>query len=197
MTNDSVAAKPTHGVHSEVGRLRKVLVCAPGLVHRRLTPTNADALLFDDVMWVDNAQRDTQTSSTGSVNETWSRRAARVLTQAMAIPEAASWLLDRKIIANQVGIGRIDSAGVPGNAGLPQARGLLDRRPRIIRPAGRVPNWLSRPGPGVDRRPRVPHAATPSLCVRVTRPLGSKPPMKGRAASSTSRRSSSACPSGG
>ena len=33
-----------YGVHSEVGRLRKVLVCAPGLAHRRLTPTNADVL---------------------------------------------------------------------------------------------------------------------------------------------------------
>ena len=32
----------TYGVHSEVGRLRKVLVCAPGLAHRRLTPANAD-----------------------------------------------------------------------------------------------------------------------------------------------------------
>lgn len=46
------------GAHSEVGRLRKVLVCAPGLAHRRLTPTNSDELLFDDVMWVENAQRD-------------------------------------------------------------------------------------------------------------------------------------------
>ena len=34
----------TYGVHSEVGRLRKVLVCAPGLAHRRLTPSNADEL---------------------------------------------------------------------------------------------------------------------------------------------------------
>ena len=48
----------TYGVHSEVGRLRKVLVCAPGLAHRRLTPTNSDDLLFDDVLWVENAQRD-------------------------------------------------------------------------------------------------------------------------------------------
>src|ERR1041384_7713127 len=50
--------RSTYGVHSEVGKLRKVLVCAPGLAHRRLTPTNADELLFDDVMWVENAQRD-------------------------------------------------------------------------------------------------------------------------------------------
>ncbi|MEU2050891.1 arginine deiminase, partial [Streptomyces albidoflavus] len=46
------------GVYSEVGRLRKVLVCSPGLAHRRLTPTNSRDLLFDDVMWVENAQRD-------------------------------------------------------------------------------------------------------------------------------------------
>ena len=30
----------------------------PGLAHRRLTPSNNDELLFDDVMWVENAQRD-------------------------------------------------------------------------------------------------------------------------------------------
>ena len=39
-----------HGVHSEVGVLRKVLVCAPGLAHERLTPRNCDDLLFDDVL---------------------------------------------------------------------------------------------------------------------------------------------------
>ena len=51
------AAAP-FGVHSEVGRLRKVMVCAPGLAHSRLTPSNCDALLFDDVLWVDVAKRD-------------------------------------------------------------------------------------------------------------------------------------------
>ena len=54
----NATAPAGHGVHSEVGRLRKVLVCSPGLAHRRLTPTNNDELLFDDVMWVENAQRD-------------------------------------------------------------------------------------------------------------------------------------------
>ncbi len=46
MTDSSPA--PTYGVHSEVGRLRKVLVCSPGLAHHRLTPSNADDHLFDD-----------------------------------------------------------------------------------------------------------------------------------------------------
>ena len=56
--SDTTADQPVLGVHSEVGRLRKVLVCSPGLAHRRLTPTNCDELLFDDVMWVDRAQED-------------------------------------------------------------------------------------------------------------------------------------------
>ena len=46
------------GVHSEVGQLRKVMVCAPGRAHARLTPSNCDQLLFDDVLWLENAKRD-------------------------------------------------------------------------------------------------------------------------------------------
>ena len=44
------------GVHSEVGRLRKVLVHRPDLSLERLTPGNHDDLLFDDVLWVERAQ---------------------------------------------------------------------------------------------------------------------------------------------
>jgi arginine deiminase len=44
------------GVHSEVGKLRKVLVHRPDLSLKRLTPTNHDELLFDDVLWVERAQ---------------------------------------------------------------------------------------------------------------------------------------------
>ena len=46
----------TLGVHSEVGRLRKVMVHRPELSLQRLTPTNHDGLLFDDVLWVERAQ---------------------------------------------------------------------------------------------------------------------------------------------
>ncbi|MER5629150.1 arginine deiminase [Streptomyces nitrosporeus] len=105
-----VPASAALGVHSEVGRLRKVLVCSPGLAHRRLTPTNASDLLFDDVMWVDNARRD----HAAFVGELRARGVEVVelhdlLAQTMAVPGAKSWLLDRKIVANQVGIGLIDS----------------------------------------------------------------------------------------
>ncbi|GAA3142706.1 arginine deiminase [Streptomyces rectiviolaceus] len=109
MTSHDTPAAPTFGVHSEVGRLRKVLVCAPGLAHRRLTPTNADDLLFDDVMWVENAQRD----HADFVIKLQQRGVEVVelhdlLAQTMAIPEARTWLLDRKITANEVGLGLID-----------------------------------------------------------------------------------------
>ncbi len=43
-------------VQSEVGKLRKVMVHRPGLELQRLTPSNHDDLLFDDVLWVERAQ---------------------------------------------------------------------------------------------------------------------------------------------
>jgi len=44
------------GVHSEVGKLRQVMVHRPELSLQRLTPSNHDELLFDDVLWVERAQ---------------------------------------------------------------------------------------------------------------------------------------------
>ena len=46
----------TFGVHSEVGKLRRVIVHRPDLSLKRLTPGNHDELLFDDVLWVERAQ---------------------------------------------------------------------------------------------------------------------------------------------
>src|SRR5947207_14993378 len=66
MTTESLAVhretgtRPTEslGVYSEVGTLRTVMVCRPGLAHQRLTPGNRAELLFDDVLWVQEAQKD-------------------------------------------------------------------------------------------------------------------------------------------
>lgn len=109
MTSNDTTAEPALGVYSEVGTLRKVLVCAPGLAHRRLTPTNSDDLLFDDVMWVENAQRD----HADFVNKLRGRgvdvvELHELLAETMLIPEAKAWLLDRKIVANEVGLGLMD-----------------------------------------------------------------------------------------
>jgi arginine deiminase len=46
------------GVHSEVGTLRRVLLHRPGVELKRLTPTNKDELLFDDVLWVKRARQE-------------------------------------------------------------------------------------------------------------------------------------------
>ena len=46
------------GVNSEVGTLRRVIVHRPDLSLKRLTPTSHDELLFDDVLWVEQAQRE-------------------------------------------------------------------------------------------------------------------------------------------
>jgi len=110
-------------VHSEVGKLRKVLVCSPGLAHERLTPTNCDELLFDDVLWVENARRD----HFDFMDKMRDRGVEVVelhnlLTETMAIPEAKAWLLDRKIVPNEVGLGLVNDT-----------RGYLDSlEPRLL-----------------------------------------------------------------
>ena len=60
---------PEYGVHSEVGQLRTVLVHRPDLSLRRLTPENHDALLFDDIPWVDRAMEEHDEFATLLYNE--------------------------------------------------------------------------------------------------------------------------------
>jgi arginine deiminase len=54
----AVESRPRFGVESEVGKLRKVIVHRPDLSLKRLTPANHDELLFDDVIWVERAQKE-------------------------------------------------------------------------------------------------------------------------------------------
>lgn len=96
------------GVHSETGVLRQVIVCRPGLAHRRLTPSNCDALLFDDVFWVKQAQKDHDVFTALmrargvevlDVND--------LLAQTLDITEARRWLLDLRITRNDIGLGML------------------------------------------------------------------------------------------
>jgi len=101
--------KVKYGVHSEAGKLRKVMVCSPGLAHQRLTPNNCDELLFDDVLWVAQAKRD----HFDFVTKMRERdidvlEMHNLLTDIVAIPEALDWILERKITANTVGLGLVD-----------------------------------------------------------------------------------------
>jgi arginine deiminase len=47
-----------HGVDSEVGKLRTVLMHRPGLELKRMTPRNKDRLLFETLPWVGRAQQE-------------------------------------------------------------------------------------------------------------------------------------------
>jgi arginine deiminase len=104
----SIDVRDRFGVHSEVGHLRKVLVCAPGLAHNRLTPSNCHDLLFDDVMWVENARRDH-----AAFVDLMRERNIEVLelhtllAETMAFPDARAWLLDRKVTLNELGLGLV------------------------------------------------------------------------------------------
>jgi arginine deiminase len=94
------------GVHSEVGKLNTVLVCRPGLAHQRLTPGNAADLLFDDVVWVQEARKDHY----DFVLKMQERGVEvlelhEMLAQTLADKEARGWVLDRRITTNDVGIG--------------------------------------------------------------------------------------------
>jgi arginine deiminase len=104
-----MADSPAFGVHSEVGQLRKVMVCAPGRAHQRLTPSNCDALLFDDVLWVENAKRDhfefMQKMRDRGVDVV---EMHNLLAETVAVPEGKKWILDNQVVPNQVGLGFLD-----------------------------------------------------------------------------------------
>jgi len=99
------------GVHSEVGKLRKVMVHRPGLEHLRLTPSNAEELLFDDVLWVSKAK-----SEHDAFCEAMRDRGVEVfeaellLTDAVSKPEVVDWVCDHILNEREVGIVAADRA---------------------------------------------------------------------------------------
>jgi arginine deiminase len=92
-------------VDSEVGRLRKVLVHRPGLEHTRLTPANAEELLFDDVIWVKRAKEEHDAFCSVMRDrglDVYDVEA--LLADVLGIAEARDWLLDRVLDERHVGI---------------------------------------------------------------------------------------------
>jgi arginine deiminase len=93
------------GVHSEVGRLRKVMVHRPGLEHARLTPANAEDLLFDDVLWVSRAKAE-HDMFCEAMRERGVEvfEAERLLAEALVKPETKDWVCSHILNELQVGI---------------------------------------------------------------------------------------------
>jgi len=105
------------GAYSEVGKLRKVIVHRPGLEMRRLTPTNAAELLFDDVIWARKA-RVHHDGFVDLMHEEFGITVYRVhelLKDVVDDPEGRAYLLDRKLVADEVGV-----------RGVPELRSWMD-----------------------------------------------------------------------
>jgi len=94
---------PALGANSEVGKLRTVLVHRPDLAHERLSPTNCQELLFDDVIWVRRARQEHD-----AFVDLMREREVEVLlfhdlfAEALGTPDAREWLLERRLRPEEV-----------------------------------------------------------------------------------------------
>jgi len=93
------------GVNSEVGRLRRVLVCRPGLAQRRLTPANCHELLFDDVLWVKQAKMEHE-AFCEAVRDRGVEvfEVEQLLTDVLAIPAGREWIVAHALNERMVGM---------------------------------------------------------------------------------------------
>src|SRR5207247_671399 len=70
----------------------------PGLEHTRLTPTNCEELLFDDVLWVKQAKAEHD-----AFCEVMRERGVQIyeveqlLAETLAVPEAKEWIFDHAL----------------------------------------------------------------------------------------------------
>ncbi|MGY0246562.1 arginine deiminase family protein, partial [Klebsiella michiganensis] len=103
MLTENKNTSPAFGVYSEVGNLKKVMVCSPGMAHERLTPGNCDRMLFDDVLWVANAKRD----HFDFMNKMREREVEvvefhQLLEETVKNPLARKWILDLQVVPDEV-----------------------------------------------------------------------------------------------
>ena len=85
-------------VDSEVGRLKQVILHRPDLELKRLTPSNKDSYLFDDVLWVKRAKQE-HDAFAESLRDLGVRvhLLEDLLLQTVAIPEAKKYILEASL----------------------------------------------------------------------------------------------------
>src|SRR4051812_3321293 len=99
----TVVTAPALGTHSEVGKLRSVIVHRPDLAHERLSPSNCHELLFDDVVWVRRARQEHD-----AFVDLIRARGTEVLllhdllVETLDDAEARSWILERRLRPEEV-----------------------------------------------------------------------------------------------
>lgn len=85
-------------VDSEVGRLRQAILHRPDLELKRLTPTNKDDYLFDDVLWVKRAKQEHDAfAETLRDLDVEVHLLDQLLSETVAIPEARKYILDKSL----------------------------------------------------------------------------------------------------
>ena len=82
-------------VDSEVGLLRQAILHRPDLELKRLTPTNKDSYLFDDVLWVKHAKQEHDGFAESLRDlDVKVHLLDRLLRETVALPEARKHILD-------------------------------------------------------------------------------------------------------
>ncbi|MET8334543.1 arginine deiminase [Streptosporangium canum] len=100
----------TFHVDSEVGRLHQVLLHKPELALKRLTPSNKDEFLFDDVLWVQRAvEEHEQFQQVLRDRGITVHMLADLLRETVDIPEARKHILDSTIDERYFGPMAIDA----------------------------------------------------------------------------------------
>jgi arginine deiminase len=103
------AAAWQFGVHSEVGKLRRVMIHRPDLELKRLTPNNHDELLFDDVLWVRRARQQHDAFADlmrdRGIDVVYLEE---LLAETLQATDAKQWVLDRAVTPFTVGAGMSD-----------------------------------------------------------------------------------------
>lgn len=97
-------------VDSEVGRLRQVILHRPGREMTRLTPSNKDELLFDDVIWLERAQQEHDAFADALVVEGVEvLYLADLLAETLEIPEARDYVLSETFDERWYGLAANDA----------------------------------------------------------------------------------------
>ncbi|HEX6447849.1 MAG TPA: arginine deiminase family protein, partial [Trebonia sp.] len=92
------------GVHSEVGRLRQVIIHRPGLELSRLTPQNMGSLLFDDVLWASRAREEHDEFAAALRDRgVQVHYFGQLLAETLEVPAGRKFVLDQVCTPEQLG----------------------------------------------------------------------------------------------
>jgi len=97
-------------VDSEVGQLKQVILHRPDLELKRLTPTNKDEFLFDDVLWVKRAKQEHDAFAESLRDlDVDVYLLDQLLRETVAIPEAKKHILESSLLETVYGPMAIDA----------------------------------------------------------------------------------------